>query len=151
LPRTLTLTLESSCPHRDGLTVELELDTAYYPDFVWRNTTPAVWPEPLAQEEPYPTVEHNFCLWCRNGDDVVEACGNNRFWLGADTFPGGCATTTWPTLEEGGPECGISGRGRCSDEYACDPVEIRFGPGVCEGSGPPLPPPSCTETLVVTL
>jgi len=139
IPKTLTLTLESDCAHRDGLEVELTLDRSVYPLFMWEGESE--WPDPLSE---LTSTVNKFRLWCL---DAKSDCPEN--WLiCSEDFQTQCATTQWPNPAI---TCALLDDGRCAASFSCDPLLITFGPSKCEGSGPPDPAPSCTESLLITI
>jgi hypothetical protein len=136
LRRDLTLTIESSCVGRDGMSMPLTLQESFYPDFVWEGE--AEWPDISGET----TQIYHFRLFCANADDTFILC--------SPEYMGACSTDTWDGDAVG---CGggiFPDRGRFADSVVCDPLELRFGPGDCGLSPPPDPPPACTETVVIT-
>lgn len=137
LPRTLKLTLESSCPHRDGLEATLTLDEGAYPSFQWYGE--ATWPDVVGGT----STLHKFRFFCT----APVGCDDEdqRFFLCAGGFHSYCSGPDWP--QDHGSVCGDAGpASRCSDSYTC-PLNVRFGPGGCDISETEI---NCIETIVVT-
>jgi len=142
IPKTLTLTLHSTCPHRDGLTATLTLNTALYPAFIWEGTS--TWPWVCQDEDPVETSDVFFRLFCF--DDHGECSGEfalctNNFCAGASTCDWAAASITCaspPTFEGG----------ECSVGHTCNPLNIVFRTMLSTCSPPD--PASCTEWFEIT-
>lgn len=135
LPKTLTLTINSTCEHRDGAQVTLTFDDSLYPRFKW--TGSAMLEYPLS---PGFSSLVTFTLYCATS-------GDNDFLLCADGYlDGQCSDDNYPQNDA----CGTGAHGDYPLEVICDPLQLTFGEYTCTGSGPPDPPPSCTESLIIT-
>jgi hypothetical protein len=140
LPRTLTLTLHSSCAHRDGLTVTLNRNVALYPAFVWDGT--GSWPQVCSPGQNSQVFFRLFCF--EDHPDCPDG-----FALCSDNFCAGASTCDWafssitcaspPTFEGG--ECSVS--------HVCSPLEIVFRETLSTCSEP-CSPCACTEWFEVT-
>ncbi len=138
LPKSLTLTINSSCGFRDGIEIGLTADDSELPHFIWHGSAT------IPHWDGTTTNEVEFWLYCPTGPSGATCwpdwglCVSGYFEECSD--PG---LTDWCTDPYGG-------RGDCSSSHTCDPLEINFGSYSCYGSGPPAPPPGCTETLTIT-
>lgn len=131
LPQYLLVTLQSDNPARDGAEVQLKLDEAVDPAWEWYGE--AEWHECQYGSSSGAGTGHvvGFRFYCNRPD----LCSSGWYMSSVD-FQDACTTSDW-----GGGGCGV--------EWDCDPFEIRFGPYTCSFSGGD--PPSCTETLIVTI
>jgi hypothetical protein len=142
IPKTLKLTLESSCPGRDGLGVTLNFDYATLPSFEWYGS--AVWPNP--HDSGSSTVE--FRLVCRANNESTSVC-DDEFYLCSVNFDS--ITGDWGSVSGLVCDYFAVGQGECAVGVICSPLEIQFRAALTSVSPPCDPYPcECSESIVIT-
>lgn len=141
IPKTLTLTLESSCNHRDGLTCTLNIDETNEPYFEWIGECD--WPTICDDPESGLTTRVYFRLHCLSNSPST----GTKWALCTAAFQSSASTTDWGTVDPTST-CApaYSDPGEYSTSYTCDPLEIiwRTATASCSGG------PTCLERFVVT-